>query len=1147
MAEPSGDPPAPPPSGEPPAASPSGVRPAVHEEPKRLSFGAAEAAAKARADLAAAAPKGLLRRWWDDPNIKHRIVSMTIGMSVTLAIILFAVLPWTEPAYTNLELKALDLRHYFCPKVVDSSFVAHVDIDDKTNKQLEVFPFPRKNHAYAIMALKELGAKIVVFDVEFKNDGSPSVVEWHDEISIASQGEPDSISEAPSGQAVAAAPVPPEPILAAPQNPPAAPQNPPPNPAAPAVAPPQDPQPPPAPVPVDPAPDPVSGGRRLVNNDMLLQIAINDSNNVFVPFDLSQSNQLEVDIRPHLMQLRGAILKDFKCEEEELLQRHPELGEGVARLLRGNLNSIKDLVLSDYLKETFRREPDVPFETVRGRILLDYDPEYQEGFSKLIEHAYTSARAISTVERRFFLCDAPADLGQTRRSLSMLPPIQRFASTIHGSGFSNFAADIDGTARRIPLYWEIDGIFVPHEQLASSAEFLGVTREDIFIETGRYVELRNVKHPLYPELKTIRIPVDEKGQVVLAWSKGEDEQMRYWPFTHVPFIALVNYWRIHIELERCYMDFEESALRTHELRDLRAQWERLALRSADKRDEIEAAKKAYRLKQESLIKELDDAVVSLGNGIKDTIDQKLQAIQKALADPRTPKNRIKLYEESQARLQKCADAFAEALKIGELKEGTSKLLKEEKNLDKKVKDVDEFDQGVSNWGKIVTLRKKLQEKQDELKARGDEVREKVSGRVCIIGSTSTASGDLLSTPLWASFPGVGLHTTLFNDIVMNRFIHRVDRGWSLLAVFISGLIVSLIVMRMGPIPSGLFTLGYFLLYLTLAALLFIVDGAWIDLNGPALAVFLPYSSITAYRELTEETKKRQVKKMFEHYLAPDVVDEMMKNPEGVQLGGTRMMATVFFSDIAGFTTMSERMEPEDVVTYLNEYFNAAAPILLKYGGYMDKFIGDAIMCIFGVPLARNDHAVAAIMASIEVQEALAALNDKFMSEKKPALRVRIGLATGPMVVGNIGSEQKVNYTVIGDIVNLGARLEGQNKEYKTLILAHYETFEACQDKIVGRELDLIAVKGKKLAVKVYEPIQIRGKPLPIPQEALDLFAQGLALYRQRKFQEAIDVFNKVLDIHLADGPSLTYISRCEYYLEDPPPEDWDGSFHAKSK
>ncbi|MBI3098397.1 MAG: CHASE2 domain-containing protein [Planctomycetes bacterium] len=1104
MTEPSSPPTAPPPAGGAAPVPPPGVRPAAHEEPKRLSFGAAEAAAKARAD-AAAEKKSVWKVWWEDPNVRHRVIAMSIGLSFTLLIIAFAALPFTEPMYTRLEFFALDQRHKLCPKTRDSGLVAHIDIDDPTNNTLQTFPFPRKNHAYTILALRELGARLILFDVEFKNIGTRSIVEWHDEISIAAD------------------PAVEEEIVAAP--------------------------PPGADGGDEEAPAPPRPRVRLVEDDLLLQIAINDAGNVYIPFDLRHDDKLQDMVRENRKPLRAALLADFTLEESEFRKRHPELGAELLKAMEGNLNKVKELVLADFLKEEFLKNPNLDLaKDVRPRVLPDFNPLLHEGYANIIEKAFTNAQASTLLEKRFALGPAPERLGATRSSLSMLPLISRFGRNVHGSGFSNILQDLDGSSRRMPLYWEIDGFLMPHLQLRAAAEVLGIDpRADIVVEPGEYVELRNVRHPMNPDLKTIHIPVDEKGQVIIAWAQGNDPNLKLWPFPHVSFIALVNYWRIRIELERAYIDFERQARPEPRLLTLRQKWERLAADTPEKQDDLRAVKKEMKEIRQSLFRDIEEVLKTCEGEIRKKITGKVDATRTAVENPRTPPSRLKLYQDALAKLQAHLDRFEAGVKAGALSAETQKLLQEEKNFDTVQEGVDQFDSYVDNYAKALIFRDQFKGKEQELKTLGDELAKGIRDRVCLIGSASTASGDLLATPLWPNYPGVGLHANLLNDMFSNRFIYRVDKKWSLLAILISGLVVSLIVTWMGPIPAGAFTVGYSMLTAALAIGLFVAGGAWIDFMGPLLGMFLPYSSITAYRQLTEETKKRQVKKMFEHYLAPEVVNEMMKNPEGVQLGGTRMMATVFFSDIAGFTTMSERMEPEDVVSYLNEYFNAAAPILMKYGGYMDKFIGDAIMCIFGVPLPRDDHAIAAVMASIEVQEALTALNDKFMSEKKPALRVRIGLASGPMVVGNIGSEQKVNYTVIGDIVNLGSRLEGQNKEYKTRILAHFETYEACQDKIVGRELDLIAVKGKKQAVKVYEPIQIKGRPLPIPQEALDLFAQGLALYRQRKFQEAIDVFNRVLDIHTADGPTLTYLSRCEYYLEDPPPEDWDGSFHAKSK
>ena len=250
--------------------------------------------------------------------------------------------------------------------------------------------------------------------------------------------------------------------------------------------------------------------------------------------------------------------------------------------------------------------------------------------------------------------------------------------------------------------------------------------------------------------------------------------------------------------------------------------------------------------------------------------------------------------------------------------------------------------------------------------------------------------------------------------------------------------------------------------------------------------------------------------------------------------------TAVFSDVAGFSSISEKMEPDELVVLLNEYLSEMTDIVLKYGGILDKYEGDAIMAFFGAPLDDPEHTKKCCLMALEMQERLAELRREWQKQGKPQLRVRIGINTGPMVVGNMGSKVRMDYTIMGDAVNLASRLEGVNKEYGTEIIISQDTYEACREEIEVRELDSIRVVGKKEAVAIYELLCRKGELAPEKKAMLKLYVQGLNLYKNRQWDEAITIFGEIFDKDPDDGPSLTYLERClDYRINDPGP-DWDG-------
>jgi adenylate cyclase len=304
----------------------------------------------------------------------------------------------------------------------------------------------------------------------------------------------------------------------------------------------------------------------------------------------------------------------------------------------------------------------------------------------------------------------------------------------------------------------------------------------------------------------------------------------------------------------------------------------------------------------------------------------------------------------------------------------------------------------------------------------------------------------------------------------------------------------------------------------------------------------------AYLFYLEQSRRRQVTGMFGHYVPKQVVRQLVRDPSKAQLGGERRELTVLFCDIEGFTTICENLPPERVVDLLNEYLTEMTAIVHGQGGIIDKYEGDLIMAEFGIPFAVDDHALRACRTAFEMQKRLHELRDKWLTEGKPLLKSRVGIGTGTMLFGNMGSSQAFDYTVMGDVVNLASRLEGANKSYGTRIMINELAAAQVGEHMLVREMDLLIVKGRHQPETCYELVAPSDSPKADQiRSVAELFAEGLSLYREQQWDEAIDRFEKVLGVWEDDEPSRVFIQRCRDFGERPPAEDWNGVFALQTK
>jgi adenylate cyclase len=428
-------------------------------------------------------------------------------------------------------------------------------------------------------------------------------------------------------------------------------------------------------------------------------------------------------------------------------------------------------------------------------------------------------------------------------------------------------------------------------------------------------------------------------------------------------------------------------------------------------------------------------------------------------------------------------------------------------------------------------------------------------KIVLVGSTVPEHQDLHPTPFRDAegegalqTPGVEIHGHAISTILSRRHLrplHRlVQYAWAVLFA----VVVVVAVPRLRGAWGVVLTLGLVGLALFAAWYLFTREGLWLWTVAPVLATGLSYSGTEAVLFVTERQEKARIRGMFSQYVASSVVDELIQHPELLTLGGQERVVTVLFSDLAGFSGVSEKVTPTELVALLNEYLTAMTDIVLEEGGIIDKYQGDALMAEFGVPVPMKDPAKAACRAALRMQDQLVHMREAWARSGKPPLEARVGINTGIVLVGNLGSRRIMDYTVMGDHVNLGSRLEGTNKVYGTKIMVSEFTWDEVKDDFVGRELDWIAVKGKSKGVGVFELLATREQGVSAETSALvSGYAEALALYRARCFGEALTAFRALAERHPTDGPTRLMASRCSEYLDRPPPESWDGVYEMTVK
>ncbi|QQR60340.1 adenylate/guanylate cyclase domain-containing protein [Candidatus Uhrbacteria bacterium] len=435
---------------------------------------------------------------------------------------------------------------------------------------------------------------------------------------------------------------------------------------------------------------------------------------------------------------------------------------------------------------------------------------------------------------------------------------------------------------------------------------------------------------------------------------------------------------------------------------------------------------------------------------------------------------------------------------------------------------------------------------DVIQGRVDAAR--LKDKVVFIGATARDLHDQqnVATSFGDPMSGVEIHASVYDTLVQRKWLVPVSLWIQGLLLLLVGLLLGLLVPRVKARASAIVALVIWLGWIITSFVLFdrgyVLDIVWIS-----LVVFFGYMGLLLERWLETDAQRKQIRAAFTRYVSPSVVEQLVREPERLKLGGDRRRMSVLFSDLRGFTTLSEGLTPEQLVDVLNTYLNEMTNIVFEEGGVLDKYIGDAVMAFWNAPLDQADHAARSVRTAIRMRDKLEQMNKEGAFPKGIELKVGVGVNTGDMVVGNIGADVRYDYTVIGDSVNLASRTESLCKEYGVQIIITKNTLDMLDESYITRELDSVAVKGKKEPVRIFQVLGMAGEVEDSHIKFAKQFETALNHYYGRNFTEAAAECENLLQIKPDDLTTQHLLERCHIYQETPPPADWNGAWVMTKK
>lgn len=433
--------------------------------------------------------------------------------------------------------------------------------------------------------------------------------------------------------------------------------------------------------------------------------------------------------------------------------------------------------------------------------------------------------------------------------------------------------------------------------------------------------------------------------------------------------------------------------------------------------------------------------------------------------------------------------------------------------------------------------------------KGVVPREAIQNKLIFVGSSATAVGDLVATSIAPVFAGIEIHAQTASGILDGYLPYKPawGKGASIFLILLLGSILSFVLPFLGPLVSSFLTFAVIFLVIVLDHYIWKKLGIDISVIYPIFSLLVVYVMNEICSYVFDSRRRKLMKSVFGQYVPPDCIDSMLKKSGDYGLEGETKDLSVLFSDIRGFTTISESMSASDLKEFLNTYLGQMTETIFETKGTIDKYVGDMIIAFWGAPINDLQHPEHAVLAAFAMQKKLDAINLNFHKVGMPVIRIGIGVNSGAMNVGDMGSKFRRAYTVLGDAVNLGSRLEGLTKYYHVKILVGESTYEKTASLFVYRQIDRVKVKGKMIGINIYEPIGLKGAVSADVLATLEMHKQAFDAYQHQKWDEAGLLFTQIKEKDLNKELYDIYLSRVAEYKKNPPPEGWDGTYTLESK
>lgn len=796
-------------------------------------------------------------------------------------------------------------------------------------------------------------------------------------------------------------------------------------------------------------------------------------------------------------QIRHQLLQDFKLEESDLVHRLEGLGVDRAAVIEQLLPDAKQSTARTVSRRFVEENPSGTFRQFIELVLPDSSFDTISSDRETLLHAYRESLSWIALTK---LHPAVSDslLGRIPNGGELTLPLEKFAQVAKGIGFVTFDRESSGAVvREMPLIAHVETIQVAQLAFLVAADQLGFDRQSAKLDQNRLWFSTATHHA--------SLPYSPQGKTPINWHRPHQSNDWRDSFSHLPAARILEpslnreamadnekIYRLtlahlvqirHLDTPAEYSDYVTHINRRLEMRQ---QTDPLQIPAKEKTQELEQLAQSIAAAEREALVWLDR--------------------RKQLFEPFNPTTQAERTQRDEIMTL-----------YTDLREG---------NLTKRIQ----------------AINQRLRDRNNKITA---DISERIKGKICIVGYTASGSGDLVSSPVYRSLPGAMVHANLLNTLLSRAPILRASSGVNLFLIAISGLILTLATTTLRPLTSLLVLFVFLMVSTLLGILLFKTVGftfATLVLNFHCGGV---WASVAAYRQFTEERARRRFQLALAQYTSPAVAAQIAESGAKEDLDPQSATVTCFFSDLEGFTNLSERLGAEKTRLVLNPYLRVMSEVLIEHGAIVNKFIGDGIFAFFNAPIRpQNHHPASACDSALACLKALSTLHVSDSIAGAP-LRMRMGLSTGDVFVGDYGSDTKLDYTCIGDTVNLGARLERLNKKWGTLILTDENTRRQAGDRFLFRNLGRVLVAGKSRPVDIYE---LRGYENQTPsqdQEYCTTFESVVRHYQDRDWEgcrQALDrchaLHNNTPD-HAPDPAIKIYNQAINQFRTTPPPGDWD--------